>query len=241
VRHLPVVGEGPVVGVLSASDLLRYAARSGWREASQEPVRRAMTRPAETIDPEAEIADAAARMVEHGIGCLPVVSDGRTLVGILTRADLLAHEARGGMQAVPTGGDAGVRSVMNPDPATAAEDDDLLEAAARMRRTGARHLPVIDGERRVVAMLSDQDLRAATGAASTRDDAAEPIRVQAVKVVHAMSTPAVTVPDTASLALVARYFMDHRVGALPVVDTDDRLVGLVSYVDLLSAAYKPMG
>jgi CBS domain-containing protein len=90
-------------------------------------------------------------------------------------------------------------------------------------------------------MLSDQDLRAATGAASTRDDRAEPIRVQAVKVAHAMSTPAVTVPDTASLALVARYFMDHRVGALPVVDTDDRLVGLVSYLDLLSAAYKPMG
>jgi CBS domain-containing protein len=42
-----------------------------------------------TIGPDATIADAARKMTEHKIGCLPVV-DGDALVGIVTQSDLVS-------------------------------------------------------------------------------------------------------------------------------------------------------
>jgi CBS domain-containing protein len=240
VKHLPVMHGGALVGVLSATDIFQVRGRAP-HDGMKRAVKSAMSQPALTIGPDADVTEAAARMVERDIGCLPVIDHG-ALVGILTRADLLAQEAVRGYGPVPLR-DPGVHSAMREAPVTVREDDDLLEAAQRMQNGGFRHLPVIDGERRVVGVLSDQDIRAATGASWLQSPADVPFeeRVHRLKVSHAMSTPAVTVPESASMALAARYFMDHRVSALPVVDGDDRLVGIVSYLDMLAAAYKTAG
>jgi predicted phosphoribosyltransferase len=50
-----------------------------------------MSAPARMISPDEDVAEAAARMAERRIGCLPVVSDG-AIVGMLTRTDVLALE-----------------------------------------------------------------------------------------------------------------------------------------------------
>jgi CBS domain-containing protein len=237
VKHLPVMHGGALVGVLSATDIFEVRGRAP-HDGMKRAVRSAMSQPALTISPDADVTEAAARMVERDIGCLPVVDHG-ALVGIVTRADLLAQEAVRGYGPLPLR-DPGVRSAMRETPVTVREDDDLLEAAQHMQNGGFRHLPVIDGERRVVGVLSDQDLRAATGSSWLQGNV--PLEARArLKVSHAMSTPAVTVPESASMALAARYFMDHRVSALPVVDAEDRLVGIVSYLDMLAAAYKTAG
>jgi CBS domain-containing protein len=238
VKHLPVMHGGALVGVLSATDIFEVRGRAP-HDGMKRAVGSAMSQPALTIGPDADVTEAAACMVERDIGCLPVIDHG-ALVGIVTRADLLAQEAVRGYGPLPMH-DPGVRSAMRETPVTVREDDDLLEAAQLMQNGGFRHLPVIDGERRVVGVLSDQDLRAATGSSWLHGDAPFDERVRRLKVSHAMSTPAVTVPDSASMALAARYFMDHRVSALPVVDGDDRLVGIVSYLDMLAAAYKTAG
>jgi CBS domain-containing protein len=47
------------------------------------------------------------------------------------------------------------------------------------------------------------------------------------------------VREDARLSDVARQFVDERVGALPVVDARQRLVGLVSYVDVIRALLTP--
>jgi CBS domain-containing protein len=238
IRHLPVVRAGVVVGLVSEGDLLRAAARAP-KDSSRWLVSEIMTSPVIVIDPDADVSAAASRMVEHRVGCLPVVSSEGEVIGIVTRTDLLNQAALGGLGSVPPTG-AGVTSAMRPDPITVHEDDDLMEAALRMQREGIRHLPVVDAVSRVVGVLSDQDVRVATGLAWVRGE--EPtVRLRSLKVAHAMSAPAVTVSESASAAQAARQLMSSRVGALPVVDPDDRLVGIVSYVDLLAAAYKPMG
>lgn len=237
IRHLPVLSGGALVGVLSASDLLRRATRGGWRDSLRAPVKSAMSAPAQTISPDEDVAEAAARMAERRIGCLPVVSDG-AIVGMLTRTDLLALEARQKAPPEPWS-DVGVRAVMRANPATVQEDDDLVAAVARLQRDPIRHLPVVNGDRRVIGMLSDQDVRSALGGAVFGAATGADVRARLMKVARAMTAPAVTVPETASLALAAGYFMDHRVAALPVVDLEDRLVGVVTYLDMLAAAYKP--
>jgi len=93
VRHLPVVDEGRVVGILSDRDLraARAAAhREGERERDDAPVEAIMTADAITIEPELPLSRAAGLMVEHKISALPVVDEGR-LTGIVTLTDVLDH------------------------------------------------------------------------------------------------------------------------------------------------------
>ena len=97
IRHLPVLDEdGAVCGIVSQRDLFRGAlARAlGYGEAAQRKllgtlvVKEVMTTDVVTVDPDVPLVEAAATMLRHRIGCLPVVSGGR-LLGILTEADFV--------------------------------------------------------------------------------------------------------------------------------------------------------
>src|SRR3990172_8454426 len=96
IRHLPVLDEGHVVGVVSQRDLFRsaLAVALGYGERAQKlllttiTVKRVMREPAISIAPEATVTQATRVMLEHKIGCLPVV-EGQTLVGIVTETDIL--------------------------------------------------------------------------------------------------------------------------------------------------------
>ena len=109
---LPVVDDrGCPLGVISKSDILvkeRSGARSRWPwtvlngGTANDPVSKvrahtageAMSAPAITIDPEAQLTLAAERMLRFGVNRLPVVSRDE-LVGIITRHDLVGAFARG--------------------------------------------------------------------------------------------------------------------------------------------------
>lgn len=93
IRHLPVVQGDQLVGLVSHRDLLRAQAAlaSRLREGgglTEVPAREFMTTEVRAVSPETPADEAAALLVQHKIGCLPVVEDG-TLVGIVTEADFL--------------------------------------------------------------------------------------------------------------------------------------------------------
>jgi CBS domain-containing membrane protein len=98
IRHLPVLDDGRVVGVVSQRDLFRsgLAIALGYGERAQQRllktlrVKEVMSEPAVTIAPDATVKEAARLMLDLKIGCLPVV-EGHTLVGIVTEADLLRY------------------------------------------------------------------------------------------------------------------------------------------------------
>jgi CBS domain-containing protein len=88
-RHLPVVRDRQVVGVISDRDILGWSV--GHRlDGPADLVRAAMVAPAAVASPDEEIGDIAARMISRRIGCLPVLVAGR-LVGIVTSTDLLGR------------------------------------------------------------------------------------------------------------------------------------------------------
>jgi CBS domain-containing protein len=103
IRHLPVLDDdGLLAGVLTRSDLFRGALASalGYGEHAQTRtlamlrVKEVMTTDPHTVAPDASLAEAAAVMVEHKIGCLPVL-DGEKLAGILTLSRLAELIAEG--------------------------------------------------------------------------------------------------------------------------------------------------
>ncbi|MGZ3430090.1 MAG: CBS domain-containing protein, partial [Polyangia bacterium] len=91
-RHqgFPLVDvDGRVVGVLTRRDLTNPA------RGDHEPLRALVRRPAVLLHEDANLRDAVDQMARSGVGRLPVVSrDERRLVGIVSRSDVLAAEAK---------------------------------------------------------------------------------------------------------------------------------------------------
>jgi len=87
VGALAVLDEGELVGVISEADLVTAVAEEASLDVTA--VDEYMTEGAITVLPEDDAGIAARRMLEHGIGHLPVV-EGETAVGMLSRGDLLA-------------------------------------------------------------------------------------------------------------------------------------------------------
>ncbi|QDE69225.1 MULTISPECIES: CBS domain-containing protein [Myxococcus] len=92
IRHLPVVRQDKLVGLITHRDLLRAAATHATDPAAQ-PLWAAdiMTRDVQTVRPDTPLRRAVTLMLEHKYGCLPVVDEGGVLQGILTEADLVRY------------------------------------------------------------------------------------------------------------------------------------------------------
>lgn len=231
VHNLPVMRGERLVGILSEGDVLRAEVEKPLKLAT---VVKEVMSPAEHVHPNADLADAASDMSTRKVDCLPVVDAGQ-LVGVLTRTDVLSNLAQCPVNPQAQQG-LTARDVMTRDPVCVAPDDLLLEAAARMTQHGFRHLCVVDGSGEVIGMLSDRDLRSFVGnplEAAQRQDAS--LRLANLRVSHAMTEgPRIAVENTPIADLVNIFLLEH-VGALPVIDQDDRLCGIVSYIDVLRA------
>lgn len=231
VRHLPVLEKGAVVGVFTERDWLRYRAETGGL-GGLDPVGRFMSTPADVVGPEDDASMALGLMVARQRGCLPVVEDGR-LVGLLTATDLLGRDFAAAAAWSRTPGGPTAANAMTVVPVTVTADAPLLEAIGLMADYGVRHVPVVE-QGRVVGILSDRDVRTAVG------DPGQALRegregIEALKVGSVMTEDVVVVAEDANLAELAQKFIDSRVGAIPVVDREGSLRGIVSYLDLIRA------
>ena len=92
IRHLPVVRERKLVGILTHRDVLR-SGQFGTPAARALPVADVMTRTPTSVRPATGLAQAARLMLERKYGCLPVCEDDGTLVGIVTEADFVRFAA----------------------------------------------------------------------------------------------------------------------------------------------------
>lgn len=119
--------------------------------------------------------------------------------------------------------DPPVSVVMRHAVVTLAPDQRLSRAADLFAREHLPTIPVIDSERHVIGTLRERDVR--ERGRSSRSD---------VSVADMMTTDLTLARDTDPVHDVADYLLDERFVAVPVVDADDRLVGSLSYVDILA-------
>lgn len=113
---------------------------------------------------------------------------------------------------------------MSADPQTVRLTDSVATARQLLSRYGIRHLPVVDADE-VVGVVSDRDVRA-----DRLDSPASERSVEGV-----MSSPPALVTADVPIQDAARLMLSRRISALPVVDEDRRLVGIVTTTDCLLA------
>ena len=119
-----------------------------------------------------------------------------------------------------------VQGVMQRHVVTLSPNDTLRDAYELMQEGGFRHIPILDDEE-LVGIVSDRDIL--LQATSDDGDAAVPDMLLA----DIMTTDLITCSATARLADVAASMVDHKIDALPVMDGNGQLVGIVTSTDLL--------
>jgi len=128
-----------------------------------------------------------------------------------------------------------VRKYMSTEVYTANLDDGLRQTFYRMRERGVRHMPVLGEGGELVGIISDRDLRR-PGWVDDEENVAHFYLLDNAHKVKDTMTPAPTVISAEAPVIEAvEIFVSRRFGALPVVDGEGRLVGMVSALDLLRA------
>jgi CBS domain-containing protein len=100
------------------------------------------------------LADAAKAMWENDCGILPVIKDGRKVVGLITDRDICMATAM--QERNPSG--ISVEEVMTGEVYATAPDEDIHQALATMQEHKIRRLPVVDPEGELKGILSMNDI-----------------------------------------------------------------------------------
>ncbi|WP_103504411.1 MULTISPECIES: CBS domain-containing protein [unclassified Streptomyces] len=140
-----------------------------------------------------------------------------------------------------------VGHVMVTDVVTAVRDTPFAELSRLLATHRVGGLPVIDHDDRVIGVVSRTDLTRAPVTAGGGGHVVPgavglpgtPGAVEPVTAAGLMTTPAETVRAQARVVEAARGMARHRLGRLPVVDEEDRLVGIVTRRDLLRVFHRP--
>lgn len=97
-RHLPVMGNDGLVGIITHTDLMRVTYGAHIADADFEvnnlilestTVEEAMSKEVKTIDSSTDLKEAARIMKTFKVGCVPVLEDG-SLIGLVTTTDVLS-------------------------------------------------------------------------------------------------------------------------------------------------------
>ncbi len=117
-----------------------------------------------TIHPDDPVTDAATAMLDANIGSLVIVDEDERLAGILTRTDFvrLASDE----DPLTGAGVPSVRSLMETDVVTVEPETPVSELSATMDEHAIHHLPVVDGDGRLLGIVTTTDLAAVTATAS---------------------------------------------------------------------------
>lgn len=128
------------------------------------------------------------------------------------------------------------RDLMTPDPLTVTPQASIAEVWDLMREVDVRHVPVVQAGA-LVGMLSDRDLARVDMARLLKAEGAEALRKElATPIVGVMSSDVISVEPETEVGDVIALLLDHKIGALPVVEAGTReVLGIISYVDVLRA------
>lgn len=260
-RGLPVVtADGKVAGIVTEEDLVVRAqlpvrpgllARLGADPRADAlagmAVRDIMTSPVDTIEGSAFVRQAVQQMVRRRHRSLPVVDVAGRLIGMCSRVDILRAAGHWRDRLACWEGteltlseSATVADALTGKDRWVEPGAPLLEVARLLTESGGPRVAVVDGERNLLGIVTEQDLlrtlepqHAGLLAYFARQQALPALATQTAESAMTHDPVAADVHDTLGTAvdLMAR----HQLKELPVVDGAGRFVGFISRLSLMGA------
>ena len=139
-----------------------------------------------------------------------------------------------------------VKDVMTTQVLSVRPAASFKEMVVKMRRSRVSALPVVDGEGRVIGVVSEADmlnkqadLDTGSGTLSDLLRFGQRQKADGVTAAELMTTPPVTIGPGVPLAEAARLMRDRRVKRLPVINDAGLLIGVISRADVLRVFARP--
>jgi acetoin utilization protein AcuB len=135
-----------------------------------------------------------------------------------------------------------VQDRMSSPVTTVSPDTPFQEALRLMREHKFRRLPVVNAEHKLVGIVSERDLLHAAPSPATSLSVWEMNYLLSKLKVEQLMVPRVVVvtPDT-PLEEAARLMVEHKIGGMPVVDTQRNVVGVITETDIFKSFVEMLG
>lgn len=260
IKAVPVVDGKGVVGIITGGDLLgrggmplsldmQCALPSAMRDEHVQcldfqDLRAAnvMSSPVQTLNIKTRVADALQFMAKGGLKRLPVVSDDGSLMGIVSRADVLkamglASSVAGHLDVLPDGIRGFARDVMYRNVPTAGADTPLPDVLEKVVTSPLRRVVILDGDEKILGIVHDRDLLQYFARQNAPGIMARLIGflsqpkagfdVPSGTAKDVMTTKIITVPPHLPLSDVIQTLLENRIKRAAVADESGRLLGMV--------------
>ena len=123
-----------------------------------------------------------------------------------------------------------IKNLMSEDLITVDKDQNLSDALKLLRKNNVSRLPVTNNKE-LVGIISERDIANKLGSSKYESMPASRLHISSVMVKDVF-----TVPKTMQLEDVAKLMLDNGIGSVPVVDEDEKMVGIVSKADFVTLA-----
>ncbi len=241
IRRLPILDEkGRVLGIITLIDVLEtlydfvkgtYSEEVGtvslYSDFLAAPAIKYATRSVLTARPETTVREVVRLFLEHEIGSMPIVEGGR-LRAIFTEWDAVRLISDMDFPHL-------VRDVMTKIIYVLTHESTVFDALEGIVTFKFRRYPIVDPSGRITNMvhakdllryLSDSNVIGAIREGRTYD-------VLSAHVVKVAGSPLITTSPDVHVKNVARKMLEHDVGGVPVVNEENKVIGLVTEKTLL--------
>ncbi len=117
------------------------------------------------------------------------------------------------------------RDVCSTPVATLKKEDRVEDAIELMEKYEIHHVPIVDEDHKVLGMISDRDLIQ---------------RRLSDRLERHMSTNVVMAKELTEVKLIAKMMITNRISALPLINDQDHLVGIITKTDLLECLVRSL-
>ena len=124
-----------------------------------------------------------------------------------------------------------IRSLMIKDPITVSDRTSVQEAIHLMRENSIRHLPVVNASGKLMGWVTLADMK----------QGLLPAVVTGLSLADLMIKNPITIHPDADVETAAQIIYQRKIGGMPVVDGDDKVLGVITVTDILGAFINIMG
>lgn len=236
VKHIVISIKNIPVGIVTERDINKFLEENKTAHAINEiPIKHVMTKNVITISEGIEdyFEQCAARMETFKIGSIVIVNDNGELTGIISRTDLVKSFA------VVFGGKYLVKNFMSRNVVTCRRTDSIKFAISIMNKNQVSRLVVTNDDGCPIGLISTNTLLTHSDyftKGSTRSrDYLIPINAEKLTVNDLLTNELLTINEEEDLVIAANKMIKNKISGIPVVDSDNNLVGIVSKTDVVRA------
>lgn len=236
IKHIVIAVKNIPVGIVTERDINKFLGEDKTAHAINEiPIKHVMQKNIITIvnGTEDHFEQCAARMDTFKIGAVILTNDNGELTGIISKTDLAKSFAN------VFGGKYLVKNFMNKKIVTCRRSDSLKFALSLMNKNQVSRLVVTDENGYPVGLISTNTLLTHsdyfTNGNTRSRDYLLPINGEKLTVNDLLTDELVTINEEEDLAVAANKMIKNKVGGIPVVNSENNLVGIVSKTDVVRA------